>query len=309
MNTHASDDAEFLARQAVFLQRQGLDAANVESKIAAAVEPQRAAALRARLAPRAGGFRASLARSLEDLDLPADELTLRGLAIEQAVAEAYVGLWRGMNGFAIYTLGIAAVATIAFLIMMIFVVPQFVALMSPGGGIPPLSHLVFESGLGAILLAVLWLLAAWSLLSTVTARRAILLRGWPRIAPQLNLLASALLRHRVLLHAWTATTLIAHGLTPDQALERARAAVASWCGNRAGSVDGEDDARLATAGSLGTLRQELEHRVANELVDAPLALAARRERLALYAGLVSALLIVPLLVAMYLMLFKSAAMV
>jgi amino acid transporter len=309
VTTRPSSDAEFLARQAVFLQRQGVDAGSVESRIAASVEPRRAAELRARLAPRAGGFRASLARSLEDLNLPADELTLRGLALEQSVAEAYLGLWRGMTGFAIYTLGIAAVATIALLVMTIFVVPQFVAMMSPGGGIPRMSHLVFESGLGAILLALLWLLAAWSLLSTATARRAILLRGWSRIAPQFNLLESALLRHRTLLHAWTSVTLIENGLAPDQALVRARAAVASWCGKRAGSAEAEDDARLATAASLGTLQQELEYRVANELVDAPLALAARRERLALYAGLVSAFVVVQLLLAMYVILFKSAAMV
>jgi hypothetical protein len=302
-------DAVFLARQAVFLQREGLDVDAIEARLAAAGGAPELAPLRARLAPAPGSYRAALAQSVSDLALPRDDLTLRGLAFEQSIEAAYLGLWRGMTGFAIYTLGIAAIATIAFQIMLIFVVPQFTALMAPSGGIPPFSHLVFDLGLGAALLALLWLLAAWSLISTVTARRAILLRGWPVFWRRINLLGSAIRRHRHLLHAWTAATLLELGLAPDAALSRARAAVSAWCGASGGIEERDDDARLALAQQLGTLARELEHRVATELVDAPLAMAARRERLALYAGLVSALLIVPLLIAMYLVLFKSAAMV
>ena len=66
---------------------------------------------------------------------------------------------------------------------------------------------------------------------------------------------------------------------------------------------------LDGAATAGTLRDELQHRVANELTDAPLELAARRERLTLYAGIGTALLVVPLLVAMYLMFFRIAATV
>lgn len=302
-----TDDAAFLARQAVFLQRQGLDAAGVEAKLAGAIAPERADGLRASLAPRAGSFRAALARTLADLDLGADELNLRGLAFEQAVREAYAGLWRSLNAFALYALGLAALATLIYAILTIFVVPSFLSLLAPGGGIPPLSRLVFESGLGALLLGLLWLFAGWTLLGNITARRAILLRAWSPLMARLGLLHPVLRRHRVLLHAWTAATLLELGLDPEQALARARATVAGWCGAWGDATDGNDDERLATARSLGTLREELGHRVSSELVEAPLALAARREHLLLVGGLVSALVVVHFLVAMYSLLFKSAA--
>jgi hypothetical protein len=156
---------------------------------------------------------------------------------------------------------------------------------------------------------VLWILAGWALLSIALARRAILLRDWPAFTLRLNLLRSAVLRHRVLLGAWTTSLLIDHGLASGDALERSAAVINAWCAAGDSSADAEDAKRLAIAAELGTLPQELEHRIAGELVDAPLALAAFRERLALYTGIVSALLIVPLLIAMYLLIFQTAAVV
>lgn len=299
---------EFIARQAVFLHRQGLDANAVDTQIAAAFGSHQLAQSRARLAPASGGFRAKLADALKDLAIPPEALDLRGLALEQSVAESYLGLWRGMTGFATYTLGVAAIATLAFTILQLFVVPQLMA-VSSSGGTSRFAHLVFEAGLGGALLAVLWILAIWTLLSIALARRAILLRDWPAFTLRFNLLRSAVLRHRVLLGAWTTSLLIDHGLAPAAALERSAAAINNWCASSDPSADAEDATRLAAAAKLGTLAQELEHRIAGELADAPLALAAFRERLALYTGIVSAILIVPLLIAMYLLIFMTATVV
>jgi type II secretory pathway component PulF len=213
-----------------------------------------------------------------------------------------------MTGFMLYTLGIAAIATVAFQVMLMFVVPQFVAMAAPAGGIPRFSHLVFEAGAGTALLALLWALSGWTLWSLHAARRAILLRAWPTWSLRFNLLRGAILRHRVLLQAWTASALIDERIDVDAALRHAQAILVAWCG-RSAPASGTDDAALAAAARLGTLREELEHRIAAELVDAPLALAARRERQSLLAGLVSAVVVVPLLVAMYLMLFNTAQLV
>ncbi|HVF35876.1 MAG TPA: hypothetical protein VND91_11190, partial [Candidatus Saccharimonadia bacterium] len=225
-----------------------------------------------------------------------------------AIESAYVGLWRGMLGFGHYALGLAAIATLAYQILVIFVVPQFAQIL--GEGIPRFSHLVFQAGLGAALLAALWLFVAWIFLSVLTARRAILLRAWPVLFSRIGLLRGAVTRHRALLHAWTAGALLDAGVAPAAALDGARDTVADWTRIDGTRLDAESDrALLDGAASVGTLRDELQHRLASELADAPLALAARRERLALYAGIFTALLVVPLLVAMYLMFFRIAATV
>ena len=299
---------EFVARQAAFLHRGGADAATTRTRIEQAFGARDAAALSNTLDGGASSYRRALARLGPALGIDADDLGFRALALEQALAGAYLGLWRGMLGFGHYVLGLAAIATLAFTVLMIFVVPQFTSILGPN--VPKLSKLVFEAGLGSVLIAVLWLFALWIFASVWTARRAILLRGWPALFARIGLLCGAVLRHRVLLHAWTAAALLDAGVAAAAALNAARDTVAEWTRfDRARLDAGIDRALLDGAATVGTLRDELEHRIAAELADAPLALAARRERLTLYAGAGTALLVVPLLVAMYLMFFRIAASV
>ena len=307
MTIDASRNA-FIARQAAFLQQRGADADTARAKLGAAFGTNDVAALSGQLGGGVGSFRSAFVRIGRALGVAPDELGLRALALEQAVAGAYVGLWRGMLGFGHYALGLAAIATLAFQVLVIFVVPQFVQVL--GTGIHPFSHLVFQAGLGTALLFLLWLFVAWVFFSVFTARRAILLRSWPTLFVRIGLLRGAVVRHRVLLHAWSAGALLDSGVAPGAALDGARDAVADWTRIDGERLDAESGRELLDgAAAAGTLRDELQHRVANELADAPLALAARRERLTLYAGIGTALLVVPLLVAMYLMFFRIAATV
>lgn len=300
--------AEFVARQAAFLHRGGAGAGAARASIEQAFGAGDASALSARLEGGASSFRRTLARHAPALGVDADDLGFRALALEHAVAGAYVGLWRGMLGFGVYVLGLAVIATLAFQVLVIFVVPQFTSLLGPS--VPRLSRLVFEAGVGAALLVALWLFSLWIFASVHSARRAILLRAWPVLFARIGLLRGAVRRHRVLLHAWSAGALIDAGAAPTAALDAARDSVAEWTRIDRARLDAAVGRPLLDgAAAIGTLRDELEHRVAVELVDAPLALAARRERLTLHAGIGTALLVVPLLVAMYLMFFRIAATV
>lgn len=267
------------------------------------------AAVRRRVAAPPGSFRAELTARLDNAAVDADDLAWRGVAFELALGDAYSGIWRGLHGFAFYLFAVALVASLAFGIMLVFVVP---VISDATGGVEKMSEfsrLVFHGGVGAALVLLLWLLAAWAVASITMAQRAIKLRRWPARGLRYNLLRGPIERHRGLMAAWTTSTLIELGLAPTQAIERAAGVVRRWCGESTSATVTDDALRLDLAAQLGTLQQELEHRIATGLVDGPLELASLRERLALYASLTAAALVAPLLVAMYRMFSLAAALV
>lgn len=298
----------FVARQAVFLQKRGADAHTVHQLLSEAFGAQQVAALKAFVEARPGSFRASLGRATVGLGISPESLNLLGLELEQTVGDAYLGLWRGMMGFASYALGLASIATATFIVLVIFVVPQFETAFPVG--VPQFSRMFFELGFGTVLLVVQWLLVFWTFASVMAARRAILLRAWSASLAYLGLLSGVVARHRILLHAWSAGVLLRAGVDPSTALDRATDAVAQWSRMDSAQLDRNvDRSLLDSAIGLGTLSEELQHRVESELVDAPLEMAAERERLALYAGIAAAFLVVPMILALYLMVFKIAAAV
>lgn len=309
MNPRTVDHDAFVARSASWLKQSGQSTGAIEDTISRVVGADGLAALRQRVAAPPGSFRAELATRLDDAAVDADDLAWRGVAFELALGDAYSGIWRGLHGFAFYLFAVALVASLAFGIMLVYVVP---VISEATGGVermPAFSRLVFHGGLGAILVLLLWLIAGWAVASIATARRAIMLRRWPARGLRYNLLQGPIERHRGLLSAWTTRTLVELGVAPAQAMERAAGVVQRWCGASASATAADDALRLDLAARLGTLPQELEHRIAAGLVDGPLELASLRERLALYGSLTAAALVAPLLVAMYRMFFLAAAMV
>lgn len=298
----------FVARQAVFLRQRGAEADTVYERLGETFGAQEVTALRESLEARPGSFREALERATVGLGIPPEALSLPGLELEQAVGDAYLGLWRGMMGFASYALGLASVATAAFIVLVIFVVPQFETAFPVG--VPQFSRMFFELGFGTVLLVVQWLLVLWTFASVIAARRAILLRAWSASLAYLGLLSGVVERHRILLHAWSAGVLLRAGVDPLTALDRATDAVAQWSRlDSAQLARSVDRSLLDSTIGLGTLSEELQYRVETELTDAPLEMAAERERLALYAGIAAAFLVVPMILALYLMVFKIAAAV
>lgn len=298
----------FVARQAVFLRQRGADADAVREQLSETFGAQELAALGTFLAVKPGSFRAEFERATVGLGISPDALNLLGLELEQTVGDAFLGMWRGMMGFASYALGLAGIATAVFIVLVIFVVPQFEAAFPVG--IPQFSRMVFELGFGTGLLVVQWLLVLWTFASVIAARRAILLRTWSASLAYLGLLSGVVARHRILLHAWSAGVLLRTGVDPSTALDRATDAVAQWTRVNRTQLDRSVDRSLLDASiGLGTLGDELQHRVETELTDAPLEMAAERERLALYAGIAAACLVIPMILALYLMVFKIAATV
>lgn len=307
MSPRILEHDEFVVRTASLLHAQGLDAAAIEQRLADTVGPVGIQALRSRLTPPSGTFRAALADELSGVTVPGPELALRALALEHGITDAYRGIWRSLHGYGIYLAGVAAVATTAFVIVHFFTLPSFETLV---GDINDGSRVVdafYRLRLGIVSVLLLWLFAGVTIASTMLTRRAILLRAWPRRLGRFLLLRESIDRHRRLLGAWTALTLVELGIPQGDALSRADAVVRRWCGTGGGAQVADEAERLAWAHALGTLREELRHRVAAELVDAPLALASQRERLALYGGLVAAALIVPMLVAMYRLIFLAVS--
>ncbi|HET7845648.1 MAG TPA: hypothetical protein VFL14_15945 [Xanthomonadales bacterium] len=308
MTTDVADREHFIARQAVFLQRRGADAEAVRARLAAVFASNDLAALDRLHQPSPGSFRAAFTRAAAGLDVAPGTLGAAGVAFEHAVADAYLGLWRALVGFAHYVLVLAIVTTLSFSVLTIFVVPSLTSILSTNT--PAFSRLVFETGLGTALQLVLWLLVLWIFLSVATARRAILMRAWPHLFSRIGLLRGTIARHRILLHAWAAGMLLGEGVDARVALDRARDALVAWTRGSAEAIDFAVARKLLDdSAALGTLGDELAHRVASELADAPLALAARRERLALWAAFATAALVAPILFAMYLMIFGIAGSV
>lgn len=309
MNPRTLDHDAFVARSASWLKQGGQSAAAIEETISRVVGPDGIAALRRRMAAPPGSFRAELTARPHDAMVDADDLAWRGVAFELAVTDAYSGIWRGLHGFAFYLFAVALVASLALGIMVVFVVP---VISDATGGVERMSEfsrLVFHGGVGAVLVLLLWLAAAWAVASITMAQGAIRLRRWPARGLRYNLLRGPVERHRGLMAAWTTRTLIELGLAPAQAIERAAEIVRRWCGESTSATVADDALRLDLAAKLGTLQQELEHRIATGLVDGPLELASLRERLALYASLTAAALVAPMLVAMYRMFSFAAALV
>lgn len=309
MNPRTVDHDAFVARSAAWLKQSGQSPEAIEAEISRVVGADGVAALRQRVAVAPGSFRAELAALAGEAAVDANELAWRGVAFELALKDAYNGMWRGLHGFAFYLFAVALVASIAFGIMLVYVVPAIGAATGGVETMPAFSRLVFHGGLGVALVLLLWLIAGWAVASIAMARGAIMLRRWPARGLRYNLLRRPIELHRGLLSAWTTRTLVELGVAPAQAIERAAGVVHRWCGASTSATVADDALRLDLAAQLGTLPQELEHRIAAGLVDGPLALASLRERLALYSSLTAAALVAPLLVAMYRMFFLTAALV
>jgi hypothetical protein len=307
MTSRTTEHDDFIGRTAAFLLRQGLDAAGVEARLSATLGSAAVEGFRQRIHPRPGSFRAAFAEEVADLALPPNDINLQGLALEQSLVDAFRGLWRSLASYGAYLVAVAAVATTAFVVLRYFAMPNFFSALGSANERLSFASLFFESGFGFVPVLLLWAFAGWVLVSTQVARRAILLRHWHPRAIAFCLLGEPIQRHRRLLTAWAALTLVELGVPHEQALPRATAAVRRWCGPAGGAVVGDDEQRFGWAASLGTLDEELRHQVRSELVDAPLALATRRERLALYGSLVAAALVGPLLIAMYTVIFSSAS--
>lgn len=312
MSLRDDPELEFLARQAVYLHRQGLDASTVEARLVTAFDARQVQGWRMALDPPLGSLREALSGLADRLGLPDDVLAMHAIDLEQLVRDCHAGIWRGLLGLAAYTGVLAVAATVMYAMLVHTVVPNLELLVMDGHEPSTLATVVFRYGGGVVLLAGLWGVATWLTVGILAARRAVLLEAWSRYADRVGLLRSVLRRHRSFLRAWTSQMLIDEGIEPGRAIDEAVGLVARWSGD-GGAIgkaeSGRDTKALATAAALGTLREELDHRITHHLADAPLAIAGLRDQLGLLVSVTAAALIVPMLVAMYALLFASASQV
>jgi len=299
---------EFIARQLYFLQRSGLDRAQAQARLQQEM-PDSSAVIVA--AGRSDPFSRLLQESAEEFGPHLEAVEQAAHEFRSEAVNAFRPVWRSLLGTAVYAAVVTVVAAVLVGLSTTFTAVHSVY-ESFGADLPRFTQVIVATLYRNLLIwtmvagvvALLWVLRSLRRGASLGQRGAGSV--FLHLTVQLGLRDYWLVLLLVLMRAACRS-----GMAADAALDAAQRAVARWTG-LARLVAGPVTALrkpLLTAARLGTLDAELAFLIEERWQTMPQRAAARAEYFSLLVNVLVAAAIGTLVIAIYLPIFKLAAIV